>query len=278
MTSTGDRFVQPIRRTVRWAAGFDPVRRAMFRYYHRKATRRSPVHPLDAQYGVDTSGELHGTVLGLGGGTDPGSNNGYVGSQPSIIRAALQMIPDREDAALVDIGCGKGRALIVASEFGFRAIVGIELSPELAAIAESNAAIVARKHPDRTPITIVTGDALDVRHLPGGDLVIYLYNPFGRDLIERLRRNVEKLVRGGDRTVYVVYYNPVFGEVFDGSPSLRRIFAETYPYDATELGYGLDSADTVIIWQDSAHAPADVPSGVARPIVVKQDGWHAELG
>jgi SAM-dependent methyltransferase len=278
MASTGDRIAQPIRRTVRRAAAFDPVRKALFRYYHWRSTRRSLVHPFDARYGVDTGGELHGTVLGLGGGTDPGANNGYLGSQPSIIRAALQVIPDPQDAAFVDIGCGKGRALIVASEFGFRSVVGIEISPELAQIAERNAATVARNHPERVNIAVVTGDALDIRHLPAGRLVIYLYNSFGRALIERLRENIEEIVGRQGSAVHLVYYNPVWGEVFDESPLLRRVYAENLPYDPTETGYGPDTMDAVIVWQDAEHAPTDVPATAPRPIVVMQNGWHAELG
>lgn len=273
----GEGITRPIKWAVRRAARVTAGRRALFSYYHWKSARRFPVHPFDAHYDVDTGGEVHGDVLGLGGGTDPLANNGYVGSQPSIVRAALGMIPNPGSAAFVDIGCGKGRALIVASEFGFRSIVGIEISPELARIAERNAASVAARYPDRTAITVVTGDALDIRHLPGGDLVVYIYNPFGVDLVDRLRRNVEQILGAGDRTVYVVYYNPVWGRVFDESPLLSRISAATLPYDATESGYGPDSADTVIVWQDRRHAPGDVPAETARRIVVKKNGWHAEL-
>ena len=266
-----------IKWTVRRATQFDPIRRALFRYYDRKSRRLSLVHPFDTHHGVDTSGALHGTVLGLGRGSDPLANNGYLGSQPSIIRAALSAIPDQGDAAFVDIGCGKGRALIVAGEFPFRSVVGIEISPELARIAEQNAKTVAREHPQRTEIAVITGDALDIAHLPDGNLVIYLYNTFGRNLIERLLRNVEQLIGRDGRTIFVVYYNPVWGQVFDGSSLLRRVFAENLPYDVSEIGYGPDSMDAVVIWQDARSAPADVPVDAERRIVVSTSGWHAEL-
>ncbi len=61
--------------------------------------------------------------------------NLYIGSQPSIMRRALSALGPVERYDFLDLGCGKGRALIVAAEFPFRAITGVELSPALAAIA-----------------------------------------------------------------------------------------------------------------------------------------------
>lgn len=40
-----------------------------------------------------------------------------------------------EDYTFVDIGCGKGRAVLLASEVRFREIVGIELNTKLAVLA-----------------------------------------------------------------------------------------------------------------------------------------------
>jgi SAM-dependent methyltransferase len=268
------RRLQPV---VHRASRFEPVRRVLFRYYDRKSTRLNPVHPFDTQYHVDTSGHLQGTVLGLGPGGDPNSNTGYGGSQPSIIRAALSATPNPERAAFVDIGCGKGRALIVASEFAFRSVVGIEISPELARIAEQNAAVIAREQPGRTPITVITGDALDIHNLPSGDLVVYLFNPFGKNLTERLRSNIETALSQETRTIYIISYNPVWGEIFDHSPLLQRVSATDIPYDSSEIGHGPDSSDVVIIWQDRKNAPSEVPVEATRPILLTKSGWHVEL-
>ena len=281
MKRSADRLVQPVlsrlQPTVRRAAGFDPLRRLLFRYYDRQSTRLNPVHPFDRQYHVDTSGRLHGTVLGLRDGGDLRTNNRYAGSQPSIIRAAVNLIPDPERVAFVDIGCGKGRALVVASEFPFREIVGIEISPELAKIAERNAQTIAHEHPERAPITVIAGDALDVHNLPSGDLVLYLYNPFGQDLTERLLKNIEYALEHEKRTIYVVYYNPVWAQVFDRSALLRRISATDIPCAAGEVDYGPDSSDVVIIWQDSDNAPSEVPIEASRSIILTKSGFHTEL-
>ncbi len=92
-------------------------------------------------------------------------------------------------------------------------------------------------------------------------------------------KNIEYALGQEKRTIYVIYYNPVWGEVFDGSPLLRRISATTTPYDATEIGYGPDATDVVVIWQDSHNAPSDIPEEAAKRIVRAgyPGGWHAEL-
>ena len=45
---------------------------------------------------------------------------------------------DKEQLVFVDLGSGKGRTLLLASEYPFRRIVGVELSPKLHRIAKTN--------------------------------------------------------------------------------------------------------------------------------------------
>ena len=47
---------------------------------------------------------------------------------------------DKKDI-FVDFGCGKGRVLLIASQYKFNKIIGIEFSPELVDIARSNVSI-----------------------------------------------------------------------------------------------------------------------------------------
>ena len=65
-------------------------------------------------------------------------NAGHVGAQPSVVRRALQSIGVTHDTVFIDLGSGKGRALIVASEFSFNALVGYELSLSLVNISRRN--------------------------------------------------------------------------------------------------------------------------------------------
>ena len=67
----------------------------------------------------------------------------------------------------------------MASEFPFRSVIGVEICPERVKVAKENAQVIARNIPDRTPITVVNGNALDYAIPEGNNLIIFLYNPFG---------------------------------------------------------------------------------------------------
>src|SRR5687768_7586014 len=95
-------------------------------------------HPYDVADGVDPSGYVPAAECARDG-ILPEQISPYGGSQPSIVRTALASLPDLESYAFVDVGCGKGRPLLVASEFAFQRIVGVELAPHLAKIARANA-------------------------------------------------------------------------------------------------------------------------------------------
>jgi SAM-dependent methyltransferase len=241
----------------------------LIRYYESR-WRRPRKHPFDELHGVHTSGFVPGYLLGST------VHVGYAGAQPGIIRKALTVIPEPQQCRFLDLGCGKGRPLLVATEFGFPAITGVEVSPGLARIARRNAGILANAYPDRTRINIVTADATKYR-LPAESLVVFLYNPFDGPLIERLLCNIEASLLQSPRALYIVYYNPVFAGIMDASPALERRYAAQIPYDPGELGYDSVTSEAVIIWQDRGN-PHPLPPG--RPdaaVNVVMPGLRAEV-
>lgn len=199
----------------------------------------------------------------------------YAGSQPSIVRHSLARLPSLDSFNFVDLGCGKGRVLVVASEFPFIDIVGVELSSALAAVARSNAEIVSRNFPTRTGIRVIHGDAASYE-MPAGNLVLYLYNPFCEPVVSRVVQALEAAITAQRlRRVYVVYYNPVAGHCFDRSPAFRRHSALQVPYAEEETGFGPDETDFVAIWQDVGQPVPQVPCN-AR-IVIEPGGKRVSL-
>jgi SAM-dependent methyltransferase len=266
-----------VRRGIELVARFEPIRWVLFKYCDKRYMHLVPIHPFDNQYGIRTSGFLPGFVLRL---AYPEKKTtayvGYIGVQPSIIRRTLSFLPHHNNATFLDLGCGKGRALVVASEFPFRSVIGVEICPELVKVAKENAQVIARNLPEQTPITVIDGNALDYA-LPEGNLIVFLYNPFGEYLITRLLTRIETALPKKGSSIWVVYINPVWGHIFDTSPTLSRIYAESIPYDPGEIGFGPDSSDVVIIWQDAKSASVNTPKGVDRGIVVTDFGRRAEL-
>jgi SAM-dependent methyltransferase len=257
-----------------WAPRVKPVlQRLKFvrRIYDGWARR----HPFDVAYGLDTSGYASAAECAPDDAGMASQITCYGGSQPSIVRAGLSRLPDREQYAFVDIGCGKGRPLAVASEFSFPKIVGIEIAPDLAAVARRNAAVLASRYPDRTRIEIETGDATSTA-APAACVVYFTYHAFGAVLMARLIESIERQLQdGGLHHAFFVYYNPVHGELLDRSPHFARWAADVLSYGPDELGYGPDLHDTLVIWQ-SVPGRYPVRPGANRQIQVAS-GLSARL-
>ena len=198
--------------------------------------KRWPVAPIDRAYGIATSSYMRKWRLRSGDAAIDAANVGYVGCQPSVVRRALAKIPAIDQTAFADLGCGKGRTLAVATETGFRRITGIEIAPALARIAQRNMAIIARQHPERTPVAIIVGNAVDLRPLDGGDLILFVYNSFRRPLIADLLIAIDDwLARNPAHRLYIVYYNCVQFDMFDAADTLERFSVEQIGFDAEEL-------------------------------------------
>jgi SAM-dependent methyltransferase len=216
------------------------------------------VHPFDLQYGTDTSGysgdeeRISGTAVDI-------HAHGYAGTQPGLLRGVLATLPRPETCTFVDIGCGKGRPLLVATEFPFKDIVGVELSPALTEIARQNAEKIAKLFPLRTPVRVVCGDAA-AYPLPAGDVILFLYNPFEEILIRKVVVRIEEALAAERRRIFILYFNPIFGACFDASPALARRFAKMVTYAKGELGFGPGAEDAVVIWQGGDVPPMDTKS------------------
>jgi len=242
------------------------------------ASRLEPLrkwHPIDVQPTIRTSGAGSSEVPDRSANA-AAERNFYVGSQPGVIRQSLALVPDPQLTVMLDLGCGKGRVLAVASEIGFREIVGVELSPVVAAIARENVAKVQRAFPGRSPMRVVTGDAVEFA-LPDAPLAIFLFHPFGESSMRRLIERLETTLAGRAHPLTIVYYNPVCGALFDASPALVRAHAISVADDEFEQRATRSrSYGTVVLWRDLRHAAGE-PSPEAQRRIVVLDNVSAVL-
>ena len=209
------------------------------------------LHPFDRSHGTDTSGYVASEDL-PSSPIDASRQHVYGGSQPGIIRAALGALPSLEGFTFVDLGCGKGRALVVASEFPFRQIIGVELSAKLCRIARKNLKVVQAAYPERQPIVLVEDDALNLRW-PDGDLVVYFYNSFRAQLVGQLVGLIERWLSLPGRRLRFIYVNPEWAALFDASPALTRLAVPMQPAPPEHAGYGLSRHDfQLVVWQGGA--------------------------
>ena len=243
------------------------------RLLKRRADLHNDSHPFDAAHGIDTSGWVPAQYLY--GDRDAANATIYAGCVPSAVMTALGVIPDLAGAHFLDLGCGKGRALIVARAFPFAALTGIELSPALAAKAQANAAIVAARAPDGPPISVLVGDA-SAPQLPAGDCVAFLYHPFGRALIDKLVAALTVQALARPWRTFIVYENPVHGAAFDAAGPFQRFYAAQVPYAPQERGFGPDTDEPVAIWVNREAGLAPLAGADAAIVVTKPD-WRAEI-
>lgn len=113
----------------------------------------------------------------------------------------------------VDAGAGMGRVVLLASLRPFKQVIGVEVSPALCETARDNIVRWRRSHAQLgcKDVRIACQDAAAFR-FPPGDLLVYLYNPFGEDSVGRLADRLAARA-GGD--CYVLYHTPVHRAVFD---------------------------------------------------------------
>lgn len=137
----------------------------------------------DRKYGVETSGAVQ-VVPTSSRNFSHGMR--YSAAPEAAIRWGIEncgmLLPF---TTFVDIGSGKGRALIVASFYPFGRIVGVEYSPELIRVCFSN----LRKLGLTSRCEVLLEDALDFR-FPEGDLLIFLYNPFDSVILQQVLKNM----------------------------------------------------------------------------------------
>jgi SAM-dependent methyltransferase len=265
-------------RTVQAYGSRVPVVRGLITTFYWLRNRRDPwmrPHPFDVAYGTTTNGVLPAWLLRSGDVADS-HITAYAGCQPSCLRQALTTVPNPESYTFVDLGCGKGRALILASELPFKRILGIELAPSLVSIVRRNARVIRKKHPKRTALEIVKGDATAVP-LPEGDLVVFLYHPFGPELVARIVSRMIDAVAGRDRVIFFIYENPVYGDLVESTGKFARWYCENVPCTPTEIGFQPDESDTAVVWRIGGIPALSPYNGATREIVVTKPGWRAEL-
>ncbi len=188
------------------------------------------VHPFDERFGVETSGLIY--ELPSGHHHDI-YNNGYFAVTPSVFHTVMSAMRDRlhldyQRFCFVDLGSGKGRALLLASDYPFRQIIGVEISPHLDHVARANIARYTRAtHATDRVIVSIHGDATEFVW-PPGPLVVYLWNAFTEPVMELVLQNLEASLAEQPRELYLVYIHPDLESMLTGIPWLIRLWREEF--------------------------------------------------
>ncbi|MDP9050111.1 MAG: class I SAM-dependent methyltransferase [Acidobacteriota bacterium] len=194
-------------------------------------------HPFDLENGTDTGGLIAGADLASGHASDL-HIAGYAAVPPSRFRNIVGRWQVSNpphplaDYTFVDIGCGKGRALLLSAEYGFREVVGVELNPSLAAIARSNADLWSTAGKARSPIRVEQADAAELS-FPPSPCVVFLFNPFGLELMRHLASRMAADFHNREDDLEVLYYKPEQAAAF--ADSFHMIWCEATAISREDL-------------------------------------------
>jgi SAM-dependent methyltransferase len=125
-----------------------------------------------------------------------------------FLRRALKGCVVTEADTFVDFGSGMGRAVYLAARhYPFGRVVGVELSPELNAVAIQN---LDRMRPKLkcANVEFVTSEATAYR-IPDDMTYAYLFNPFTGDLFRTVLDNIIASLDRSPRRLILCYANPV---------------------------------------------------------------------
>jgi SAM-dependent methyltransferase len=129
-----------------------------------------------------------------------------------------------EEFSFVDLGCGKGRALIMAAQLPFREVIGVELSPLHSKVADNNVKrFAASKHRfSRKVIRVVCANAIDFK-FPDSDLLIYMYRPFLSAVVSTLADNLCSFHAETGYRVLLAYSCPLEEDVLSKHPGYIKL-------------------------------------------------------
>lgn len=205
-------------RSIRTRGLIGTVTHAIASVGHRLARGASAPRPggesadddFDRRHGVDTGGVIPQADLDVDG---PNWVHGsaYVATSPVDFSTVLSPFElDIARTTFVDLGCGKGRVILMAAALPFARVVGVEYSPVLSGIARDN---IARYRGPRAAsvLEVVTGDAAEFQY-PAGDLVVFMYHPFDAVVMQKVVAALGASMAGESRRLVVLYFKPVHAE------------------------------------------------------------------
>ena len=161
----------------------------------------------------------------VGGNKDHGVF--YQPTQARTLRKVFNKLNLPRDGAFLDLGCGKGRTLILAAEYGYTHIIGVEFSDLLCRVAKTNVACYAKRHLSCVEFLVLHADAAGYA-IPDSVSTIFLFNPFDDVIMASVIGNIEKSLRRLPRRLYVIYRHPLHRHLFEKSEVFHAIAEYSY--------------------------------------------------
>ncbi len=167
----------------------------------RRSLRRAAEMRHERSLGIRTVGSIDAATL-----KSSAESFGYQPIPYAAMEAALKSVQPTANDVFVDLGCGMGRAVVLAGVASFRRVIGVEISPELCNVARENIER-ARRCLQAASADIVEADACEYP-LPDDATVLLLFNPFDERIVRRVLENVRASLQKTPRALTIIYAIP----------------------------------------------------------------------
>ena len=171
--------------------------------YCINTTGADELHTLEEQ-GIDIS---HATI--------------YMPVSYTLLEEIFEQLPATIRTHFLDMGSGKGRALCVAAQAGFKKVTGLDFSKSLCNAATEN--LNKTKEQIATfNFKVINNDAFYFE-IPDDVDCIFFFNPFDEIIMSGVVNNIFISLKNNPRKLTILYVNPLHKELF-----LKAGFKETW--------------------------------------------------
>src|SRR5208282_2393322 len=151
----------------------------------------------------------------------------YQPTEPTLFHEMVEALQqqshfDFREFTFIDLGSGKGRTLLLASDYPFRRIVGVELLPSLHQIAQENLQKYSSESQKCFALESICADATAFP-FPVEPTLLYLFNPFPEMGLRRMLANLELSLGQNPRPIYLLYHNPLLEHVIGESAAFTKV-------------------------------------------------------
>lgn len=213
-----------------WHNGLPLFRRLVGLYFDKK---------FDRQYNVDTCGSIHLHELTVER-NNVESCSIYDPIPARTLRNLFSYLPEAlKEYNFIDFGCGKGRALLVAAEYPFRKIIGVEFARELNETALQNISKYSNPKQKCFDISSICIDATKFE-IPLGKCIFFFFVPFGADIFSEVLENINKSYTQHPREMLILYVtDPVthpfpYDKIIENCGLFSKIAEGYFPFEISQ--------------------------------------------
>jgi SAM-dependent methyltransferase len=146
----------------------------------------------------------------------------------------------------VDLGSGKGGAVLTLSRQGYQKVVGVEIAAELVDVAWRNARRARRRN-----VEFVCCDASKFKDLEPFSH-IYMYNPFHEPVMREVLVNIAESLERAPRDLTLIYCNPQHHDLLIES----GIFIVAHEGDAKAINLTETTGSRFVVYAHQARSAA----------------------